>query len=378
MSAMNTKTIALVFIAFIVGVGVGIAAYPMIFPQKPKTHLLFSLDWAIYGRHTPYFVALEKGFFDDEGLTVEIVRGYGSSDVVQKVATGVVDVGFGDMSALIIALSKDETFDAQMVAMIYARAPFCVFSLASSGIDEPKDLEGKNITAFGPGDINYVLFPYFANVTGFDANSVSWTFASAQIKMQLLVSGDVDAITEFLMAKPVVEAAAESAGAGAVNTIWWAEYGVNLYSNGLIFKKSFIQEHPDVVRGFVKAVVKGFLYTFEHPDEAVEILTNRFPELDEDVARAEIDILEDLVVPPEAEEYGIGYFNESKVVETINAITDVYNLNRTVSPDEVYTSEYLPGKITLESHQNPVTSTQLFALPINYYKKFLMKSICLN
>ena len=278
---------------------------------------------------------------------MEIVRGYGSSDVVQKVATGVVDVGFGDLSALIIAKSQDPEFDAKMVAMIYARAPFCVFALQSSGIDEPKDLEGKNITAFSTGDINYKLFPYFAKVTGFNASTVSWTFASAQVKIQLLVTGQVDAITEFIMAKPVVEAAAEEAGVGPVNTILWADYGVNIYSNGIIFRESFIEEHPDVVRGFVKAVVKGFLYTFEHPDEAVDILTARFPELDPDVARAEIDILKPLVQPPEAEEHGIGYFDVSRVNETVNAITEAFNLTRRVSLDEIYTDEFLPGPITL-------------------------------
>jgi len=345
---METKTIAALIIVFLIGFGAGLATAPYIFPPEvEKFHLLFSLDWAIYGRHAAYFVALEKGYFDEEGLTVEIVRGYGSSDVVQKVATGVVDVGFGDLSALIIAKSQDPEFDAKMVAMIYARAPFCVFALQSSGIDEPKDLEGKNITAFSTGDINYKLFPYFAKVTGFNASTVSWTFASAQVKIQLLVTGQVDAITEFIMAKPVVEAAAEEAGVGPVNTILWADYGVNIYSNGIIFRESFIEEHPDVVRGFVKAVVKGFLYTFEHPDEAVDILTARFPELDPDVARAEIDILKPLVQPPEAEEHGIGYFDVSRVNETVNAITEAFNLTRRVSLDEIYTDEFLPGPITL-------------------------------
>lgn len=355
---MDSKTIAALIIVFLVGFGAGLAVAPYVFPpQTQKVHLLFSLDWAIYGRHAAYFVALDKGYFDEEGLTVEIVRGYGSSDVVQKVATGVVDVGFGDISSLIIAKAQDPNFDAKMVAMIYARAPFAVFALQSSGISEPKDLEGKNITAFGPGDINYVLFPYFANVTGIDASTVHWTFASAQVKMQLLVTHQVDAITEFLMAKPVVEKAAQDAGVGPVNTILWSDYGVNIYSNGIIFRESYIQEHPEVVRGFVRAVIKGFLYTFEHPDEAVDILTARFPELDPDVARAEIPLVKKLVAPPETEEHGLGYFDPDRVSETIHAITQVFNLSRTVSPDEIYTSDFLPGPITLSTSTGYHTTT---------------------
>jgi len=230
--------------------------------------------------------------------------------------------------------------------MIYARAPFAVFALKKSGITKPKDLEGKVLAAAGPGDINYVLFPYFAKVTGIDPNKVKWKFVKPAVKVQLLVSEQVDAITEFVMQKPVVEkAAAEKGGA---TMILWADYGVNIYSNGIVFREDFIKKHPDVVKAFVRAVIKGFLYTFEHPDEAVDILLKRFPTLDRDVARAEIDILKKLVLPPEAQEHGIGYFDSARVQATIDAITEIYKLPRKVAPEEIYTSEFLPGKITLK------------------------------
>ncbi len=359
---MSSKVIIAVIIAFIVGLGVGVVAAPVLWPgqaSKKKMHLLFSLDWAIYGRHAPYFVALEKGFFEEEGLSVEIVRGYGSADTIQKVATGVVDVGFGDISTLIIAKAKDPKFNAKMVAMIYARAPFAVFALKKSGIDEPKDLEGKTLSAAGPGDINYVLFPYFAKVAGIDPNTIEWKFVKPEVKVQLLVNEEVDAITEFAMQKPVVDKAAASKG-GAV-MILWADYGVNIYSNGIVFREDFIKEHPEVVKGFVRAVIKGFLYTFEHPDEAVDILLKRFPTLDRDVARAEIDILKKLVLVPEAEEHGIGYFDPERVQATIDAITEVFNLPRKVSSDEIYTDEFLPGKITLE-YVEPLKADNILAI----------------
>jgi len=371
---MNTRMVAAIIIAFIVGLGIGVAISPALLQPKQKTkkiHLLFSLDWAIYGRHAPYFVALEKGFFDEEGLSVEIVRGYGSADTIQKVATGVVDVGFGDISALIIAKAKDPKFNAKMVAMIYARAPFAVFALKKSGIRSPKDLEGKVITASGPGDVNYLLFPYFAKVTGIDPNSVKWKFVKPEVKVQLLVNEEVDAITEFAMQKPVVDKAAADKG-GAVMLLW-ADYGVNIYSNGIVFREDFIKEHPNVVRGFVRAVIKGFLYTFEHPDEAVDILLKRFPTLDRDAARAEIDILKKLVLVPESQERGIGYFDSERVQATIDAITEVFNLPRKVTPDEICTNEFIPGKITLE-YLKPLKAENIVALIVTNkeYNKYNM------
>jgi NitT/TauT family transport system substrate-binding protein len=343
---VNWKIITGVVLAFIIGFASG-ALYMSYTIPKPveKVHILFGLDWVIYGRHAAYFVALEKGFFDQEGLSVEIIRGYGSADAVQKVATGKIDIGFGDMSALIMTRAKDPAVKVKMVAMIYAKAPFAVFSLKTSGITKPSDLEGKKISAAGPGDVNYVLFPYFAKSTKIDANKVSWVFLDPTLKTPALVKGEIDAITEFAMQKPVVEKAAEEKG--GANMFLWADYGVTLYSNGILVSEKWINERPEVVRGFVRAVVKGFIYTFQNPDEAVEILLKRYPILDKDVARAEIDIVKSLVLVPEAEANGIGYFDSAKVQATIDAITEAYGLPVKVSPEDVYTSAFLPGKISL-------------------------------
>ncbi|MEM2897280.1 MAG: ABC transporter substrate-binding protein, partial [Candidatus Bathyarchaeia archaeon] len=170
-------------------------------------------------------------------------------------------------------------------------------------------------------------------------------FLDPTLKTPALIQGEVDAITEFAMQKPVVEKAAEEKG--GANMLLWADYGVTLYSNGILFSEEWINERPNVVRCFLRVIVIGFLYTFENPDEAVEILLKRYPTLDKDVARAEIDIVKRLVLVPEAEENGIGYFDSAKVQSTIDAVTVAYSLTVKVSPEDIYTSEFLPGKISL-------------------------------
>lgn len=341
--AVSWKIIGALVIIYVLGVATGaayfIATTP---PPTEKVHLLFGLDWIVYGRHAAYFVAVDKGYFDQEGLSVEIIRGYGSSDAVQKVATGRVDVAFGDLSSLIIGRAKDPNLKVKMVAMIYGKAPFALFYLKKAAINTPKDLEGKTLTAGGAGDVNYVLFPAFAKAAGFDATKVKWQFLDPALKVQSLVAGQVDVVTEFAMQKPVVDKAA--ADVGGANMMLWADHGFNVYSNGIMFKDDMIQSKPNVVRGFLRALAKAFDYAFKNSDEAVDILLKRYPTLDKDVAKAEVQIVQGLVLTPEAQASGIGSFDPEKVQVTIDTITTLYDLPRKVSSDEVISTAYLPGK----------------------------------
>lgn len=136
-------------------------------PQR----VTFALDWIVAGRHAPYFVAQEKGFYRDAGLEVTIVRGYGSSDAIKQVASGQADFAFGDLGSLLLARARQQV-PVKAVAVIYSRPPFALYSLASSGITHPRDLQGKTIAA-PAGDAVRTLFPVFARWWGRSSGS-SW------------------------------------------------------------------------------------------------------------------------------------------------------------------------------------------------------------
>jgi len=362
--AVSTSLLVGVVVAFLLGIGVGYAVfYATVTPKtvtvtttltatavptetaKPteRVHLIFGLDWAIYGRHAPYFVAVEKGFFEEEGLIVEVVRGYGSADTISRVASGAVDIGFADFGSLIRAKAANPDLDVKMVAVIYGKAPYTIFTLKSHGISTPKDLEGKTIGG-PPGDANRVMFPAFAKLAGIDASKVNWVNIEATAKTQMLLSHQVDAIPEYFMHKAVLEREAAKMGDEVVYFLY-ADYGLTVYSNGIIVKDGMLKEKPEIVKRFLRALVKAFEYTFEHPDEAVDILLKREPKLDREVARAEIDIVKELVMTPEAQEHGIGYMTREKVEDSIKIVFEAFELGQpTVKPEDVYSMEFLPTK----------------------------------
>ena len=96
--------------------------------QVPKmTDVTFSLDFIVLGRHAPFYVAIEKGFFKEENLNVNIIAAKGTAQAIQNVESGLAQIGFTDVASLVVARAEGST--VKVVSVIYQKAPFCFFSL---------------------------------------------------------------------------------------------------------------------------------------------------------------------------------------------------------------------------------------------------------
>ena len=108
-----------------------------VLPSIAADNLTFVTDFGFNGRHSYYFLALDKGYYKEEGLEVTIVRGQGSSDAVKQVAAGAAQIGFGDASAVILARGNDNT-DVKLISVIYAKPPQASMCLRAPGSISPK------------------------------------------------------------------------------------------------------------------------------------------------------------------------------------------------------------------------------------------------
>jgi NitT/TauT family transport system substrate-binding protein len=103
---------------------------------KPSINLKFALDFTIQGPQGMFLLALEKGYFAQEGLNVTIDRGFGSGDTVQKVAAGTYDMGFGDINSAIEFSAKNPNNAVIGVAMIYNTPPHAVMVMKPGGCSQ--------------------------------------------------------------------------------------------------------------------------------------------------------------------------------------------------------------------------------------------------
>ncbi|MCS6848108.1 MAG: ABC transporter substrate-binding protein [Anaerolineae bacterium] len=311
---------------------------PTLAEAKPK--IIFGLDWAFVGQHAPFFVALEKGFWQEEGLDVEIVRGYGSADAVQKVAAGAVNIGYGDTGSLIVA--RTEGADVKLIGMVLGLPPYAVIYPMDKPIATPADLEGKKIGA-AAGDSVRRVFPAFAKIAGFDVGKVEFITIGYEAYASQLLSRQIDGLAEYYAAKPNYDAAAKENNI-QLGILKFSDYGLDIYSNGFLAKESYIKENPDIIRKFLRGAYRGFAYAYQHEDEAVDALLKREPTLNREVAKAQFLLDKDAVLNPDVLANGYGYIDPAKMQKTIEVMAIAYELKITPTPEELFTIEYLPSK----------------------------------
>lgn len=305
---------------------------------QEKTPIKFTLDWLIGGRHAGWFTALEKGYYDQEGLRVTISRGFGLDDGLRRVATGDADINFNDSAAAILFKVRDRV-PLKVLAVLYQKHPGMIFTPKKLNITTPKDLEGKTLTE-STGSATHQLFAPYATRAGFDASKVKWVIVPPDAKMQLMLAGKADGTVFYSMQLPIIEKTAIDMG--GVNTLSYGDY-LPMYSNGVIVNDSFVAKNPETLRRFLRASMKGWEYAFAHPDEAGRYVLKHQPLLDLAVTVAEIMIVQDLAMTPEVKKHGIGYIEDAKMRETRDLVLNLNGIKDSIPMEQVYSNEFLPG-----------------------------------
>jgi NitT/TauT family transport system substrate-binding protein len=304
---------------------------------RPLEKITFLLDFTPYGKHAPFFVALEKGFWKDAGFDVTIVKGEGSATTISSYAAGTVDFAFSDTPTLILARSKGAL--VKVAAIIHDKSLYAVGTLEENNIKTPQDLKGKRIGA-SVGDASRVMFPAFAKLNGIDADSVRWVDMTPPARAASLVLGQVDAVVLFLTEEPTFAAKAKEAGKH-----WrdfpYADYGLDLYSHGLLVRDDLIVNQPDRVKRFIEATMKAWAWSIEHPQEALAIFLKHNPAVDPDQAREHFRIAIKHLMTDTAKHEGIGYIDAEKMKRTVDFVSQYFNVQGT-SVDDVYTNRFTP------------------------------------
>jgi len=309
--------------------------------QAPKEKVMFVLDWVVFGRHTPYFTALEKGYFSANGIDATIQRGYGSATSLRRLGAGQADFIFADFGGLVLARAN-EGLKAKMVAVGYGKNGHAVFFLDGAGIKTPKDLAGKRI-AGAPGATVTSLFPGFLRANGVDPAAVKVVNIDAQALNPVLLSRQADGMLEFNFNQVALEKQGAKDGLKPRHFMY-ADHNFGFYANGIITSDETIAKKPELVGRFVDAILKGYRYSFENTAESCTLLRKHAPDVDQDVCVGEMALVKDLVLTPEAQQQGLGYMSRERVQKTIDVLREFLGFKGDARPDELYTMQFLPKK----------------------------------
>ena len=324
---------------FLGGAAAAFAAAPLARPAVAQTKLrdvTFRLDWVFQGPNAGFMVAHQKGFYKDVGLNVDIGPGKGSGSTAQLVASKATQFGFSD--GFVIGNSVAKGMSIRTVAGIYRRNPTAVTVLADSDIKAPKDLEGKSI-AITPGSAQFQQWPAFAKGCHIDLDKVRVVSVDPAGTPPALITGQVQAMAGFAQGQvPTVEIR----GGKKVRLFWYADCGVTAVSNGIVVHNDFLKEEPELIRSFVTASVKGFLYGRAHPDEMVAAVKTFSPTVEPAIVLREAELSWQNWVTPNTVGKPLGWMSDKDWAQTVEVLKAYGGVTTPLEARQLYTNDFVP------------------------------------
>ncbi len=280
---------------------------------------------------TPVYVAVDKGYFADEGIQIEFDYGM-EHDLLKLAGAGELQFVIGSGDQVIMARSQE--LPVIYVLNWYRRFPVSVAALTP--LAAPGDLSGAKVGIPGLYGASYIGWLAMLNAAGVDPAAVN-LISIGYTQAENLVAGQVDAAVVYAMNEPVRlrEQGYE------VSELLVADY-INFVSNGLITNEKTIREQPDLVRGMVRAIVRGLRDTLDDPDAAFAICRRHVPEIDDAGAPLQRAVLQaaldfwrgDLLgeSDPAAWEASVAFMRQSGMI------------NVDLDPAQLYSNEFVPAK----------------------------------
>lgn len=258
------------FFAFVTGAMLLSLPTAGVFAQetKPLTDITFCLDWTPNTNHTGVYAAQALGYYEEAGLNVQIVQPPESSSALMC-AAGQAQFAVEAQDTMAASLDLDEPLGITAVAAILQHNTSGILSLADSGIDSPKGLEGKVYSTW-QSPIELAMIRYVMEQEGGDFDQVTLIPNDITDEPAALAAHQTDAVWVFYGWSGI------NAEIEDVDTTYWSFSEISpeldYYTPVIIANNDFLEENPDTAKAFMEATAKGYAYAVENPKEAADLL----------------------------------------------------------------------------------------------------------
>ncbi|MEZ4518481.1 MAG: ABC transporter substrate-binding protein [Chloroflexota bacterium] len=213
-------------------------------------------------QYAPFYVAVDKGYFAEEGLAIEFDYSFETDGIA---LVGANELPLAVVSGEQVILARAEELPVVYVMEWFQKYPVAVVSKQSADIIEPVDLVSREVGVPGFFGATYVGLVGLLNANGLTLDDINATEIGFN-QVESLLTDQSESVVGYANNEPVqLEAQGE-----AINTIYVSDY-IDMVANGIISNEETIAENPALVQGFVRALMRGTADTLDNPDEAYEI-----------------------------------------------------------------------------------------------------------
>ena len=231
--------------------------------------------------YAPQYVAIAKGFMEEEGLEIELTTGQGADKVMTAVLAGQSDIGFAGPEAAIYVYNEGKEDYCEVFAQVTQRDGSFLVAREKNDVFDWKELKGKTIIPGRKGGVPYMTFEYVLKQNGLTPGVDVILDDSIQFDLMAgaFAGGNADYVTLFEPTATMTE----NAGKGYIVASVGKEAGEIPYT-AYFAKKSYIEKNESLIQKFTNAIYKGQKWVEEHTmKEVAEAIKDFFPDTDVDL-----------------------------------------------------------------------------------------------
>jgi NitT/TauT family transport system substrate-binding protein len=308
---------------------------------RAETAIHLTLDRKIDGPAAPFFLAIDKGYFKDEGLdlTIDTAAG-GAADALNRLAARKIDMAVSDINLLIKSRDANGT-PVKALFIIVDKPPYAIVARKSHGVVAPRDLQGKTLGA-PAADSTFAQWPIFAKVADIDAAKVAIEDVGFPVLEPMLAAGEIDAITGLSFTS-YIDLKAAGVPPEDLVLLPMENYGLELYGDAIMAATSFAEEKPEAVRAFLRAYAKALKDTLRDPASAVEVVLRHGEGLKKDVELERLRMaIRDNIVTPAAQANGFGSIDPVRLAAAVDQIALAYRFKAKDKAATAFDRSFLP------------------------------------
>jgi NitT/TauT family transport system substrate-binding protein len=301
--------------------------------EQPLKTVVFLTNYVFHGRHSPFFVGMDKGFYKEAGFDIHIAPATGSGFVIAALEGGKADYGMAESTSVVQAVAKGAKARGFEVFMDVTTS-----GLASlSPYPTPDSVVGKSVAA-SQTDSARVILPIIFSLKGLDPSTIKWQAADPGIYFPLILEGKVDLFTASIDGD--VPALMKVAGPQGKTVYFssFADWGYDVFGYFLVTTADRIAKNPDEVKAFAAATAKAVKYSIDHPEETAQIMVKYNPTLDYNTTLAQWSQSIKAINTPYVARNGYGIATPDRLQRTVDLVSQAFKLDVKLTPNDIYAS----------------------------------------